>query len=80
MYAWRQDKIDVIVEKLAAKVQEVKQALSENKDVIFATSNRNFQSVRSKIIRALNDGAFAVLNSKKTDNNANKEIMKGLHI
>ena len=60
-YTWRKGYIDAIVYNLSKTQEKVKLALEINKAHILDTASRYFQSTRSKIAMAINNGCRNVL-------------------
>ena len=64
LYQWSKGKIDMIVENLAKKDDAIQRSLELNKGDILSATNRNFQSMRSKIAGGLNQRVAIVIKKR----------------
>ena len=66
-----------MVLNLAQNNQQVKASLQMNREHVLAAANRNFQSIRAKISKVINDAVAAAVDSDVTLENK-KSIVSGI--
>ena len=75
-YTWRKADIDVIVQNLSKSHDNLNKALDLNWGTILAAASRYFQSKRSKIALAINNGCRKIVKYMIVDEEDQKKEIK----
>ena len=79
LYAWKKGRVEELLGDLSAINEKVRKAVDNNEKTILHYANRNFQSLRSKLNRAISL-AITTMQNDNIEKEYQKDYLSGLFV